>query len=789
MKIRFYLAMTAAALVMTNCSQEADEVTNVLQGSKTLTATIESSSRSTVTDGGEFSWATGDLIAVYGGEFFSKYENTGDNVFTLAENETEITPTKYAVYPAGLNPSYESEILKVTLPASYGSTTDTKYVANTNAAMLAEIEDGNNTLSFKHLGGVMRFVVKNIPSGVSSFKFKTNKTIAGEFTVEVEGGDNVIKTSDSEATTNNEVTISFPATTAVTDMTFYVPLPEGEYGNYTVTVGEKSLESTDVTNTVSRASLLLMPVFTYTDNGLTKGTESYVALNGNQEMTVRGSNKAVLVDVAEGTTDATLSLNIKPDTDADETSFTITDGSEDNVSSTDSKATVSVNADNNVSNLIINAPTLTVELVSGTYGTVEAKTATQTLIIGENVTIGKLVLKGGNLKLNTNLTLENAIEIAEGATVEVDLNGKTVTSSAVGFFVNKDASLTISNGTVKATGNAIENLGGTLVINDGTYTTTGTNRAAIYCDGPGLNSDYAWHLTINGGTFKSEQQTAISLQNNYYEMNEDAQGSATLNAGTFDGALYDLYVGTAKVTYVADACKFENNKIYALAITNCPAWINNAEYATSGYVYITAETFKTAVEAGGKVNLGANVEYDAALNITKTTTVDLGSYTMTSSAVGFFVDKDASLTIGNGTVTAVGNAIENLGGTLTINSGTYTTTGADRATIYCDGPGLNSDYAWHLTINGGTFKSEQQTAISLQNNYYGMEEGAQGSAKLNAGTFDGILYDLYVGCAKVTYENACEFKNRKIYAVAISGCPAWINGTEYATSGWVSNNQ
>ena len=66
MKIRFYLATAIVALSLMGCSQE--EATNeILSGANVIHATIESSSRSTVTDAGVFSWTAGDAISLLDG--------------------------------------------------------------------------------------------------------------------------------------------------------------------------------------------------------------------------------------------------------------------------------------------------------------------------------------------------------------------------------------------------------------------------------------------------------------------------------------------------------------------------------------------------------------------------------------------------------------------------------------------------------------------------------------------------------------------------------------------------
>ena len=69
MKAKLYLILAVVACMMYNCSQEEvmeqpQKVTN------TLTASIDGSSRSTVTDAGIFSWTAGDQISVWNGNDF-----------------------------------------------------------------------------------------------------------------------------------------------------------------------------------------------------------------------------------------------------------------------------------------------------------------------------------------------------------------------------------------------------------------------------------------------------------------------------------------------------------------------------------------------------------------------------------------------------------------------------------------------------------------------------------------------------------------------------------------------
>ena len=233
MKSRFYLSMAIVALSWMGCSQEEDAVNQMqMNGGKTINATIESITRSTVTDAGVFSWAEGDAISLHDGNNYDIYNYSGNgNGFTLSE-APQVTTAVVAYYPA----STLHTSTAFNLPEYYG-TADTEYVANTNAAMIATPPAEGSTYAFMHLGGVMRFNVKNVPAGADGFQFTAaGKNITGSF--EVEGED--VKTIATSDGSNNTVSIWFQASNEARDMTFYVPMPVGTYGNYTVELIQNS---------------------------------------------------------------------------------------------------------------------------------------------------------------------------------------------------------------------------------------------------------------------------------------------------------------------------------------------------------------------------------------------------------------------------------------------------------------------------------------------------------------------------------------------------------------------
>ena len=278
---------------------------------------------------------------------------------------------------------------------------------STNAIMLAKVQGNSNNLSFSHLGGLMRFVIKNIPSNATSFTFTANSGITGNFQVEEENGANVIKAT-TVSNSNNTVTITFEAG-SLTNGTFYIPLPTGTYTGFTIAIGNQQYESS-ATNTIKRRSLLLMPTFTCDGTKLVKGDNSVALENTTteQNMNISGDEDLVIETPSGDDANATLNLNYTPETNS---KLNISDGQTGSPTESEAKVVINVENDNKVSELNIDAPTLTVELASGEYGTVTAKTATNTLIIKEGVKIDKLIVVGGSVQVEDEKSITSKTEL------------------------------------------------------------------------------------------------------------------------------------------------------------------------------------------------------------------------------------------------------------------------------------------------------------------------------------------------------------------------------------------
>ena len=257
MKNRILLGFAALGLMMSNCSNEELNNLVVSNGNTSIKVAMEqpASSRASLDDEGVLSWTEGDAMKVYttADEWkeFTYNTNSGEFEGTL---DTDEKITGYAIYPSVVTPG--TNAASVTLPVAYtlGEVTD-----NVNAIMLAsDIEEGAETISLKHLGGVIRFSVKNVPAGASKLVFTADNTITGSFEI----ADGQIEAPETKVETGNVVTLNFTATDAAKDLVFYVPVP---VGNYTMAV---ALYANDVLlfkkegtteNDIARANLLVMP--------------------------------------------------------------------------------------------------------------------------------------------------------------------------------------------------------------------------------------------------------------------------------------------------------------------------------------------------------------------------------------------------------------------------------------------------------------------------------------------------------------------------------------------------
>lgn len=250
----------AAGLLLSGCAEietlnESVSVMAVMEGDQT---------RTSVTDEGAFSWSTGDQVwlqTTNGSVVGTLSSGAGSSRASFSTGTFIGELTGKAVYPNNADHSISGDELSFVLPASYDLGSN---LTNTNAAMYGVDVDG--TIRFNHLGGVMRFVFKNAPTGTDKFQLTLDKKISGTFSADLMKEFPVIETSATSAESEKTVTLKFDALQSVSDICLYVPLPVGTYETIGLELwaGDESLwsYSNKVTNKIDRKTLKLMPAVT-----------------------------------------------------------------------------------------------------------------------------------------------------------------------------------------------------------------------------------------------------------------------------------------------------------------------------------------------------------------------------------------------------------------------------------------------------------------------------------------------------------------------------------------------
>ena len=675
MKVKYFLMMLASAFLLSNCSQD-EEATQAIQGkTNKLIATIEGASRSAVTDSGIFSWTEGDAISVWNGTDFTTFTLSDGNVFTAQES---INPSGVAIYPANVAHTYENQTVGVELATEYA-------YGSTNAPLLAQVSGSN--LTFKHLGGLMRFVVKDVPANATSFKFTANSRITGNFAVSDNSENESIISTDNE--TGNTVTVTFASANITNPMVFYVPLPVGEYSGYKVEIAGKSHTTAEtVKNTIKRGSLLLMPTFIYSDaEGLVKGTNDVIVLESSEQSLSVSGDKSLVIE-AEDDVQAVLNLNYTP---TDNAELTLSESSEATGSQEQSLATINVAVPNasTVSTLDINLPSMTVELTakdgeSATYSQVTTLTAQNTLKIGKGVNVGKLIVKGGHIRLGGTITGEISrdsangdavtyIILEEGSEAPANLPANVKAVNAAEYDLIKAAA---NGGTVKLQNDLsitdVISVSGNLVID-----LNGFNLDASSNQSRPFEVTNGGSLTINGGT------SSIKI-GKYGLVNVPAGNDATivLNGGIYSGEtdfgsfLKPRGEGEISITldgvkhtdsstdgFIMDASSYEGDNL-STTISNCDFKAAGGLIGTVGEIFIEESSFECS---------GTGYQF-AAIEFSGEGTGSIKNSTITSAGIAVSTGYNATTTVENCEVSGVEYAycVYQSGGVINVTGGNYT---------------------------------------------------------------------------------------------------------------------
>lgn len=264
----YYIALSALAM-LTGCSNEENFGLKPTDGNRSLTATIEQNdlSRTAVSEEGQVTWTETDAIGVFGTasqniRFTYQSSTDNGNSATFRGDFPEEETMEQAYYPYQEDATLSGNALTLHLPSEY------TYTGNSNAPMLG-VKNNDGTFTFKHLTGLLRITINNVPEEADRFVITSSgetdaPDIAGQATItDINAEDATLSIT---ANGSKSITYNLGTLTEETGFrTFFIPLPVGEYPQLSVALYAKDSTDPYFTKTISditvrRAVMIDMPI-------------------------------------------------------------------------------------------------------------------------------------------------------------------------------------------------------------------------------------------------------------------------------------------------------------------------------------------------------------------------------------------------------------------------------------------------------------------------------------------------------------------------------------------------
>ena len=690
MRKNLFLAGLAAVALTTSCSEDFDLLGNKHEVTLGVSVSAEGTRAAFLSDG-SFYWSSGDQIGVTTTTLKTSFAaldlTKGAGTATATFKGTvsgDVTADSYAIYPYNDGHSISTAdggttTLTYNYPASYTYTkVDQTYFPENkdgnsfNPAMWAKVTDSGVT--FKYLSGVFCIYVEKVPYASGTLTVAADENLAGKFTAKLsDTTPTCVNTEENPTEASKTVTITFSGATVNSPGVFYVPAPVGKYNNVTLTFTQDS--NTKVIKAgyfeIKRKGLKKLEIKEATIDAGTATT----AENASAATTALESNDNVAVTEITAESGTAAAITIPAVTSTSETTEetpTVAENTQKTVtvekiaesakielkdaatSTTETQTTSSVESvtlsipnmpaesddeKGKLPEVTVSLPNSTVTLAgnagAANFGTVTAETAENTLVVSSGVTIQKLIVKKGNVRIEKGATVV-AIEkdqsysgtctiyYEDGASYPtgLDSNGFTLQQIAyissendfyeamskgcsIDFTLTKD--LTLSRG--YTTG---QNATVSIDLNKKTLTTpkliainggqlTLKNGNVVQTNGNYLMADNNGTLTIDNVIYTGTANTNCCLF-----IKQNAQNAKlVVNKSTINGGYYAVttnattnpIAGDCTITLVGS--KFYANETGALlnipakvTMTNCTfsgnhqgAFLRGGEYAISGCTF------------------------------------------------------------------------------------------------------------------------------------------------------------------------------------------------------------
>ena len=264
----YYIALSALAM-LTGCSNEENFGLKPTDGNRSLTATIEQNdlSRTAVSEEGQVTWTETDAIGVFGTasqniRFTYQSSTDNGNSATFRGDFPEEETMEQAYYPYQEDATLSGNALTLNLPSEY------TYTGNSNAPMLG-VKNNDGTFTFKHLTGLLRITINNVPEEADRFVITSSgETDAPDISGQATITDINAEDATLSITANGSKSITYNLGTLTEETgfrTFFVPLPVGDYPQLSVALYAKDSTDPYFTKTISditvhRAVMIDMPI-------------------------------------------------------------------------------------------------------------------------------------------------------------------------------------------------------------------------------------------------------------------------------------------------------------------------------------------------------------------------------------------------------------------------------------------------------------------------------------------------------------------------------------------------
>ncbi len=445
-KSLFYIAAASLALVSCNEEELVQVPANQVNGVLTATFEQDAATRTSIAANNALTWSDGDAIAVFGESSAIKYNLSEASTGTFVIEEVTDAPEVItgAAFPYAEGITLSENVLTMTLLKTIEQTT----AGELDLPMWGTVTEGE--IVFKHLAGLLKVNLTEIPEGYNTLTVTADKPISGTFTATT-SEENPVLVSSSDTDDDKTVTVTFTeATSENNDAVLYLPLPIGTYES--IVVGVSDGTDTKVLKQFSNINVVRAKVYATTaDVDTYVTTESELRTAVEEEGVVNLGADITITEPLVITAAVTLNGN----------NFTI----ENTTGGTNARA-INVNVDGNVviKNLkVVAAGQRAINVIQNpaklTLNNVTATAANYALNVATSAGAAKVNVSGSTLTgLNTvNIAGPNAEVIIQNSTINtVDNNEGEGYSS---LCLNKDAvggKIEVTNSTINISGDHSE---------------------------------------------------------------------------------------------------------------------------------------------------------------------------------------------------------------------------------------------------------------------------------------------------------------------------------------------